>query len=504
MNYLYLLVVLAVLCFGGAVFAAGGPELVISDFENPADIDKWEAGDSGSVALSIEPRIVTDMNKMLKFAVKGGTYPGISLKRPPKDWSPYDVLSIVVWSPSAIPFGIRVDDENSRGYATRYNKEMNVVEGRTLIQIPMADIAKSIDLKKIRSVIFFLMSPPPGLVIYLDDIRLGQARSDKVDFIPYADRYDLQPTMEIATPHIPVARNLAGGPLKAFILTGVGKGREAVELMQRMDCDVSAMTWDRSWDVNTWGHGNFYGKRGHIQEFNLMQRYLASSMQGPEKFEVLLMFTPIGWNRFGPGAREAILKRVKEDGVGLVMVMPYPGEEKKPWPDDLNEVCALVGMESDFMPSHGYMKWGYGARTSAAWNIVRQHPIVDGIALAGLPTSGMTVEKYNAAPNAEVLIQTQDGFPVMAVRQVGKGRVVTFATRADSLTPNFNMGRVPSDYRFWEVWFNLFNRAAYWAAGREFTKAGQPSALPADPANQDPCLSAQQWKDAQGKVTDWA
>jgi len=503
MSYNSLALFLLVLCLVSVAFAADKPMLMLGDFENPADLQKWEAGDSGNVELSLAPRIVTDTNMMLKFVAKGGAYPGFSMVKPPKDWSQYEVLSIVVWSSSAIPFAVRVDDEESKGYATRYNKEMNIAEGRSLIQIPLADVKKSIDLKRIRNVIFFLSSPPPGLTIYFDNILLGPPQTDTVDFIPYKDRYDLLPQMDVVTPHIPLARNLAGGPLKAFFITGVGEGREAVEMMQRMDYEVSSLTWDRNWDVNTWGHGNFYGMRGHIQDFNLMARYLASSMQGPETFEVMVMFTPIGWNRFGLGAREAILKRVKDGGVGLVMVMPYPGEEKKPWPDDLREVCALIDVESDFMPSHGYMKWNYGARTSKPWQVVKQHPILDGVPLEALPAGSVNIEKYNVAPDAEVILQTTDGFPVMAVRQVGKGRVVTFATRADSLTPNFDMNKAPRDYRFWEVWYDLINRSAYWAAGRSFDKTGQPVALGLEGPNKDNCLFAEQWKNAAGKVTAW-
>jgi len=47
------------LCFVSAAFAADKPMLVLSDFENPSDLQKWQTGDSGNVELSIAPRIVT-------------------------------------------------------------------------------------------------------------------------------------------------------------------------------------------------------------------------------------------------------------------------------------------------------------------------------------------------------------------------------------------------------------------------------------------------------------
>lgn len=49
-----------------------------------------------------------------------------------------------------------------------------------------------------------------------------------------------------------------------------------------------------------------------------------------------------------------------EKGEGLVLVMPFPGEQGKNWPADLAGLSALTGMDSDSIPAHGYVKWGYG------------------------------------------------------------------------------------------------------------------------------------------------
>ncbi len=65
--------------------------------------------------------------------------------------------------------------------------------------------------------------------------------------------------------------------------------------MQRCDLKVSLMTWDVAWDQNTWGMGDFYGQRGHAFDRELMRKYITSTMQGPEKFDVMILPTPIGW-----------------------------------------------------------------------------------------------------------------------------------------------------------------------------------------------------------------
>ncbi|MFH1706945.1 MAG: hypothetical protein ABIF71_03390 [Planctomycetota bacterium] len=299
--------ILALIC-GFAVMNLAGqepPKTVINPFNAPEDLARIDAGDSGQVEFTIEPRMVTELNPMLKMIVKGGSYPGFAVTVPnmPADWSSYEVLSFVVWTASPVGMGLRVDDKSSTNYATRYNKDgLKIEPGRNLVQIQVSEIGRKLNIKEVRTLIIFFFDLPAGTTFYFDDLQLGPAQGDEIPFIPYAERKDLQPRMDIVTPHFPLARPLAGGPLKAFMLTGVEAGRETVELMQRMDYQPSVMHWDRSWDVNTWGMGDFYDSRGHKHDWNLMSRYLASSMQGPENFETMLMFTPLGWKAFGKGA----------------------------------------------------------------------------------------------------------------------------------------------------------------------------------------------------------
>ncbi|MFH1706946.1 MAG: hypothetical protein ABIF71_03395 [Planctomycetota bacterium] len=134
------------------------------------------------------------------------------------------------------------------------------------------------------------------------------------------------------------------------------------------------------------------------------------------------------------------------------------------------------------------------------------HPITAGVPLEALPFEAMQMERFTPASDATVLIETADGFPVLAVRDVGKGRVATFAVRADSLTPNFSIPagkRDVRDYRYWEVWYSLLNRAALWTAKRELKRDGAAVELALDAANRDKVLVPAVWKDANGAVTDW-
>jgi hypothetical protein len=502
---------LALFLLGGMVLScAESAEKLISDFSNKDDLRGIDWGREG-VDVSIGPRLVTERSSVLRLTVKSGQYPGVSFYAPllPKDWSAYEALSFVVWSPAERDLAIRIDDQKSVSYNTRYNGGAHLLAGRNRIQSPTSVIAKTLNLKEIKGLVLFLDSPPANFSLAIDDLKLSALEPDITPFIPYAERMDRQPRMDIVSPHLPMGRQLSGGPLSAFMITGVTQGREVVEMMQRLDYDPKVLTWDREWGPNTWGFGDFYGQRGSGLDTALMQRYLASSMQGPEKFEVLLMTTPMGWKHFGLSARQAILERVRDRGEGLVLVMPFSGDRGTEWPADLRELSALIDADGDWVDDGGGVRQpAQGREFGRPWVVQGTHPITQDIPLAALPQSDMQTQRYRLAPGAQALITlNKDNVPVMAVRQVGKGRVVTFATRGWSLTP---LMMAPDDFvnrpdhRYQETWYALLNRAALWAAGRPLERSGSGQVLKVEGIHADPWYTVRQWYDAQGKVTDWA
>jgi len=494
-------------------WAASAPELVICAFQPQMDFKLWQGcGDHAKVTL--EPRNPQDADYKLKVVYEGGDCPGIGLPKPPADWSPYEVFSFEVWSPANASMELRVDDANSKGYTTRLNYPFRISKGRNLVQVPIDKIRRTVDVRQIKLVKLFSLAATPGFTLYYDRFRLGPLEEDVVPFIPYSERSDTQPTLDVRTPHFEFGRNLSGGPLQAFAIASVLQGRNVSELMQRIDAQIRVVTWGRQGDANSWGLGNCYSERGAPDDQTVMQRYLASSIQGPEKFETMILTTPMGWRMFPQGARERILNRVEQDGAGLILIMPFPGGENAPgeWTDELRKVCALIDSPSD------YLNWDHnetrGAKAgiipSKKWRVVGDHPITSGVPLEALPTAGSydkQIMDYKLAPGAQVLIETEDDHPVMAVKQVGKGRVITFAFRAGCLSPSLRvdadnrMAKYP--YRYWEVWYNLLARSAYWAAGRTFKREGEGVPLVAQGEDADPCLHVKQWKDPQGLVTDW-
>ncbi len=488
----------SLLLLSGAHPAQGqdGPELLLGSFDRPEDARLWEG--SGSGIATFEPREATDLNKMCKVVLGAGGYGGIYSFRVAKDWSPYEVLSFVVWSPDRRGLGIRVDDDNSKNYATRYNGDVTIEAGRNLVQIPIREMKAVINPAKVKSMGLFVTDPPKGLVLYFDDIRLGARQTDKVGFIPYEKRLDYVPTTDVASPHFPLAKPTAGGPLRTLVVYDIEEGRDLTELMQRIDLKVSPVTWSTENGVQKW-NGIAYGQRS----YDLARRYLASTAQGPEKFDTMILATPTGWGPLGKAATDPILDRVKNRGEGLVLVFPYPGEKPDAaWPEDLKSISALVDSETDFQRDNGYIRPALnGHNTGKKWRVTKDHPITRGVPLDALPFEALDVQTYKLAPGADVLIETENGVPVLAVRDVGKARVVTFATRSRSITPyvpNAGAKRQWRDYRYWEVFYDLLARAALWSARRETTQTGTPTTVSADSS-----LSLKQWKNAKGEVTDW-
>lgn len=497
-----------ILLLGSGLAAGEAPpkEIILNTFEDAKlEAEDWQA--SGST-VTIEPRSPTDSNLMLKLVAKEDSYPGMS-RTPPRDWRGYEVLRFKVWAASAYALAVRVDDDSSKDYATRFNFTFKLKQGENLCQVRVADIGKKLQLDKIKRLIVFTVNPPPGLVLHFDDFALGQALTERVPFIPYAERKDLIPSLAVATPHLPFGRGLAGGPRKIFVQTSVECGREVPELMQRVDLEVSQLTWDRNYDLNTWGFGDFYGQRGHAIDVKLMQDYLASSLQGPERFAAIVLANTNGWLRNPPGAREALLRRVKEQGEGLVFIYPWPGGDAPGavWPQDLKDVCALIDAESDHLRTSGYFAPPAGGQVEpSAWRRMVDHPITRGVPLEALPMADISIRRYAVAPGAQVLLETADGAPVLAVRQVGTARVVTCAWVANGATPEIRAwDKVLAErpYRYEEALYSLMARAILWASGHDFPRAGVATELPVAGENASRNFTVRQWKDAAGQVTDW-
>src|SRR5271154_6887030 len=151
-----LLLLTALVAPVNGVHAADAPVVVINDFASEASLTLVDY-DHDHVTLSIGPRAVTEREPVLRYVAKGGDSPAFTLHRPqlPKDWSVHEALSFNVWSASERDIAVRIDDEKSVGYASRYNGGVHASKGITHVQIPIKAIAKSIDVHRLSALGLF-------------------------------------------------------------------------------------------------------------------------------------------------------------------------------------------------------------------------------------------------------------------------------------------------------------------------------------------------------------
>ena len=289
---------------------------------------------------------------------------------------------------------------------------------------------------------------------------------------------DIEYTTQVETPHIPWAKPYARGPLKAFFMPGVKAGRDFVELMQRLDLEVTAATHDRAWDLDKWGFGDFYDKRVRIWEYQTVYSYIVDALTADAWYDVMVLTGVNGWAYWPKEARQAILKRVK-DGAGLVIVHPFDGPERAP---ELRELSPLAGCPNDTVSDGGYPVIPEDKLRTGAWKPTGSHFITEGIPFNALPCDEMAYYPYKAA--GDVIITAGNGDPIAAVKKVGKGRVVAFGWYNRDLVPQHKdhikpVGGLSSNSDFWQggfsncTWnygefiYSLLAKACVWAAKKE-------------------------------------
>ncbi|MCD6405670.1 MAG: beta-galactosidase trimerization domain-containing protein [Planctomycetes bacterium] len=155
-----------------AAWAFAGEVKVLDDFEDGRI--KWR----GSFRGSIVAQYATHGEKAFKVVFESGVkYPGIEAAKIDSNWRGYDALRMDVFNPQGAPIGVtvRIDDDRSTGYFSRYNGEFLLVNGQTFVEIPLGRLRagdRALDLSKIRLFMIFMSSPDRDVTLYFDNLRL--------------------------------------------------------------------------------------------------------------------------------------------------------------------------------------------------------------------------------------------------------------------------------------------------------------------------------------------
>jgi hypothetical protein len=273
-------------------------------------------------------------------------------------------------------------------------------------------------------------------------------------------RFEAPYTMAVETPHVKWAKPLPGGPIHLLAVPTVGEGRTLVELAERLSLELTTVSIDPAWDVNKWtmGFGDDYGARAEKGDLTLVYSYLEQELTSDKKFDAILLPLNHGWEALTPASREALTRRVRE-GCGLVLIRPFAGELSPLTPADLKPEDSEL--EETQQP---------GRTESSPWHNEGGHYITRAIPVDSFPFHDLQNFIYRPEPGATVLIRTESGNPVLAVRNFGKGRVVAFGYRNQGMSWHMPMeARGHFVDAYWEYFYALLCRSIIYAAVREPT-----------------------------------
>ncbi|MBW1764486.1 MAG: VanZ family protein [Deltaproteobacteria bacterium] len=153
---------------------------LLSDFESPMEIKRWE---SDSI-LSIDDKISRHGRSSLKVQLTTVKYSGIHLQYFPNDWRDFNTLEFSIFNASDHPLRIhcRVHDNyhttHDQKYSDRFNTSFFIPQGWSDKKIPVQNIVnapkdRKMNLKNIQNFGIFCINLQQNETIYLDNVRLS-------------------------------------------------------------------------------------------------------------------------------------------------------------------------------------------------------------------------------------------------------------------------------------------------------------------------------------------
>ncbi len=407
-----------------------------SSFEKSGEAEQWKSLGQATVSQSTD--FPSWQTHSLRIGIPSGVSGGVETSYVPDSWRRYQALQFFVYAER--PAALTV--ELGSGAATAA-KNFKLKQGSNHVQVRLKGLA-GIDLGAIDRL---KLTAGGENTLYLDRFALDEYNEVLANF----GRMDAPYELTIETPHVKWARPFANGPLNILIVPDVAHGRAAIELAQRLDCTLYPVSLGERSGTNRWGFGDFYGERGdsYGAPFTLAYTYLADSLLNGPKYDVMVLPGTRPWDEFPEIVRKTIRKRV-EDGMGLVlldMTVNDPGKA-----EDLFAISSLRPLER--------------GRSAAKWEATGDEFITRNVPLAAFPYEQMRHVRSSAA--GKVLIRTDGGDPILAVRTVGKGRVVAAAWEQRSMIPQIQgQFRASASWRYWEYMYSLLARSTVWAAAKE-------------------------------------
>ncbi|MFC2075704.1 hypothetical protein ACFLT7_01350 [candidate division KSB1 bacterium] len=284
------------------------------------------------------------------------------------------------------------------------------------------------------------------------------------------------------------AAPLPGGPIRALIISDIIPGRAVRELAERMDLAPQVIFLDSDWALHTGldfperfnSSLHLPGDRLYTAALNELEELVS----GNEDFEVIVIPTFLGWDRFPLPIRQAIHRRVVA-GAGLVLFRPYSNSP----PDGfLEELSPFSGGAPDNLNANRHPSRLNLVSVAAPWRATAGEGIIETLpsGAGGLEHLELHLSEYGLAPGARTILADGGNRPILAVRQAGKGRSAAFSFDSCGLLPRIRrtdpLGEIRADT--WESYWLLLTRTIYWASGRTRNASIQTAelSLPEDEA----------------------
>ena len=157
-------------------------QMIISDFENTADVSKWDGVPTKRV---LAKDYFNQEGHWLKITYPKGDYPGLDAFRTiPRDWRKYQTLCFDIYNPSetVIQFGILIRDELGDNYPQRYDGEFGLKPGMNNFELNITGIktndkSRILQIDKMKELTLFLIQPPQDITLFLNNVRLEREQN---------------------------------------------------------------------------------------------------------------------------------------------------------------------------------------------------------------------------------------------------------------------------------------------------------------------------------------
>jgi len=260
----------------------------------------------------------------------------------------------------------------------------------------------------------------------------------------------------IPTPHRIWAKPYAGGRPRVLALMPQRTERDAVELAQRFDLDLTCpfITKDSYYVL---------GDNAVALRMEAMRQSLDQAVD--QNYDVIVMSSDKVWPLLTPHAKERI-RDMLTNGTGLVLA------QRGPVPDELKEFVPLEHVNYDSVA---------GRSTLPEDGATDRSPLLNALPYRALPAiysicGSKLRQKDDGSPAGQILLSAvMDGKnrgPLVAIGETGPARVAMALTEG-SLIPGYGKFAprdglpVTPPFDYWEYQYAMMARLIYWAAHKE-------------------------------------